>query len=67
MNITTGQEEALKNILQQYANDDGCTVYGATLSILSILRVDADKTLRDEFAMAALTAADAILQKAEGI
>ena len=49
-------ESGKYRVPEEGLNDDGCTVYGATLSILSILRVDSDKTLRDEFAMAAMVA-----------
>lgn len=54
MSISNGKKEALKQILMNYANNSNATSYGAITAITSILDCDGEKTLRDEFAMAAM-------------
>ena len=55
MAISSGQEQALKLVLLNYANDSNTTSYEAIKSITTILGCDGEETLRDQFAMAALT------------
>ena len=52
--ISSGQEQALKLVLLNYANDSQTTSYEAIKSITTILGCDGEETLRDQFAMAAL-------------
>ena len=52
--ISDEKEKALRQILVGYANDDDATTWEAVKAILGILGCDTGRTLRDEFAMAAM-------------
>jgi hypothetical protein len=54
--ISDGKRKALSHILSGYANNDDVTTYEALTAIIGLLDLDGQKTLRDEFAMAALNA-----------
>jgi len=52
--MTDGQEEALRQVLLHFANDDNSTPFQAVKAITAILGCDSGMTLRDQFAMAAM-------------
>lgn len=54
--MSDGQEKALKLILLNYANDEDSSAYQTIQAISVVLGCDGQATLRDQFAMAALTA-----------
>ena len=54
MTISAEKETALRQILVGYANDDVFTTGEAVQAVLGLLGYDTGKTLRDEFAMAAM-------------
>lgn len=56
--LSYGKDQAIRQILLNYANNDSATTTGSLDAILGVLGYEADlqsqRTLRDEFAMAAL-------------
>lgn len=55
MAISGEQEKALSQVLVNYVNDDDTASWDVIEAIKGILHCDGEATLRDEFAMAALS------------
>lgn len=55
--VSLSQRDACRLILQNYANEDDANVYASIDAITTILGVNDEKNLRDEFAIATLAAA----------
>ena len=53
--ISDGKKQALKQLLMNYVNDDDANVWETITAITALLGCGGEKSLRDEFAMAALS------------